>query len=1189
MGDVEFPTCLHGFIILPIFLPLFRNSSFQEEHFVNLASFTQLFTQVSHQLNWIEDESTQSFGHINIGVSDEVLNFLCTSCELLLEFNVEDFLNGTTNLQLFLNVADKIDQIGNFFLRIFLKGLLLVPILGGLWHKKRVGLVIVENQHQLEISGVQKEQLIELLNLLISLRLGEKKCTHLIILNEEGRSIASCLNLCSVLFCQSQFFLSIYRYFSSVEKGGDLTYFLSSQKFQWIDNFFLSQWKTLLTADLNYKINQVFVNADLRVSPLNYIAIIGCEDINLIAEIIRTVNNLGENLKIICIHTDTDVLQNIRQELFKFSFPDILFRDLEHGILEGTHGKDQNGIFPIFFHIEEYKKYFSPFKQGGIMVNFHSVDTETAFKNIGMSPHFSLQLILNLKGQYPSPADEYLLACSKVGLFPKLNSFSKFPHTAGFAAVTCCHFEKREYSVRKARLDDINKLLVVEKECWALPLRVDKGELLRRISTFPRGQLVLQYKGDIIGVMYSQQITNISEEFSYLEIGRLFNPSGTTIQFLAVNVLPEFQQGEFGNQLLEFMLIYSSTFPNIHTAVAVTRCKNFLSQNKYPLSEYIFQTRQDGLPLDPVLRFHGIHGATIEGLLPRYRPGDIDNEGAGIVVNYQLLNRKNLLESNKASAEETVNRKLISSPDQVETFLRESLVSVLGRESFLETSTFMELGIDSLGLLEFRERLQNKLGVDISPTIFFEHFSFRKLLHYFLQRNSLPPKLAPPKGMKIISPSALSTNRQQKETFLLCISAGTRFQLEKRVSSAQQEILQNNNSTHLENFCYLPELDKSSQFSHRMAVVGSSSEELFTYLNNWNSGLTSPKNCFSTPFSGCEQDKLKIGFLFSNSGTHVGLGITLYRLSNIFRISLQKCETILLSLIPNFCLTEILYSPATGQLMEKYALPIIFSVEYSLCKFWNTLGITPNVVIGYGFSEYVAACIAGAITLEEGLKISIKYADILLQQTAAFVSIFTNEHTIRMSLLNLQQPHSIKIVGINSPNHTVVSGPKQELDMLLKKLGHSGNIRHIFSSSTSVVHSPLVVNLLLPFKNMLKTCNFSSPNLSLISSLTGTRFPFGKKMGERYWRKQLSSPVRFLSGVYSLLEDSTSIFIEIGPSGGLLSIAQDVCKDLVYFPKLLFLSSLRHGSSTEWRGLLSNLAKLYTLGANINVELLVNY
>jgi len=61
-----------------------------------------------------------------------------------------------------------------------------------------------------------------------------------------------------------------------------------------------------------------------------------------------------------------------------------------------------------------------------------------------------------------------------------------------------------------------------------------------------------------------------------------------------------------------------------------------------------------------------------------------------------------------------------------------------------------------------------------------------------------------------------------------------------------------------------------------------------------------------------------------------------------------------------------------------YAQPALFCFEYALFQLWHDWGIEPVAVMGHSVGEWVAACVADVVSLEEALRDAItasrKYA-----------------------------------------------------------------------------------------------------------------------------------------------------------------------------------------------------------------------
>ncbi|NER22524.1 MAG: GNAT family N-acetyltransferase [Symploca sp. SIO1C2] len=295
-------------------------------------------------------------------------------------------------------------------------------------------------------------------------------------------------------------------------------------------------------------------------------------------------------------------------------------------------------------------------------------------------------------------------------------------------ALNC--FDNKPYHLRHPSIEDLADLVALEELCWSANLRVDANELQRRIVDFPQGQFVLGLEGKILGAIYSQRIDNaqLLDDQTCTEVPSLHTESGVVVQLLAVNILPELQNQGLGDQLLEFMLQYCSRIDGVEKIVAVTLCRNYPDYSPMPIAEYIQQKNDSGLLVDPLLRFHQIHGAKIEKLLPGYRPKDLENQTCGVLVSYDIHHRQRF---DGATVEKNPQTKVKLAEDIDEVVASCVRKVMQQKQSFDVQRALMEMGIESLELLELRYLLQKKLGVEIDPNFFFKYGTAAAIAGYF--------------------------------------------------------------------------------------------------------------------------------------------------------------------------------------------------------------------------------------------------------------------------------------------------------------------------------------------------------------------------------------------------------------------------------------------------------------------------
>ncbi|MEM6716986.1 MAG: polyketide synthase dehydratase domain-containing protein, partial [Cyanobacteria bacterium P01_C01_bin.147] len=122
-------------------------------------------------------------------------------------------------------------------------------------------------------------------------------------------------------------------------------------------------------------------------------------------------------------------------------------------------------------------------------------------------------------------------------------------------------------------------------------------------------------------------------------------------------------------------------------------------------------------------------------------------------------------------------------------------------------------------------------------------------------------------------------------------------------------------------------------------------------------------------------------------------------------------------------------------------------------------------------------------------------------------------------------------------------------------------------------HSPLMEPMLAEFRQVAATVNYASPQMELISNVTGQVIDVANA---DYWVNHVRQPVQFATGMQTLANRGYNTFIELGAKPILLAMGRMCVPDL----EALWLPSLR--PDADWQTLFHSLGELYAAGASIN-------
>ncbi len=280
--------------------------------------------------------------------------------------------------------------------------------------------------------------------------------------------------------------------------------------------------------------------------------------------------------------------------------------------------------------------------------------------------------------------------------------------------------------IRPACAADLDALVVLETACWPHALAADREALAGRLDRYGDGQWVLVYETRVVGAIYAQRIDDVSALYQHhhRNVDQIHRPGAPILQLIAVNVLPEVRPLGFGDRLLAHALDRAQQAPDITGVAAVSLCRDF--DGGMALRDYIAETDAAGRPIDPILRFHHLHGAEIVGLVRDYRPEDRRNQGCGVLIRYDL---KQLAQKTQP----TPTRR-IQTPDQLKTAIDGAIGALLrerGQQTYSAGRALMDQGLDSLDLYSLRMSLEQTLGRPLDTDLFFRAPSGTALLRYF--------------------------------------------------------------------------------------------------------------------------------------------------------------------------------------------------------------------------------------------------------------------------------------------------------------------------------------------------------------------------------------------------------------------------------------------------------------------------
>ncbi|MFE7559172.1 type I polyketide synthase [Kitasatospora sp. NPDC057500] len=380
--------------------------------------------------------------------------------------------------------------------------------------------------------------------------------------------------------------------------------------------------------------------------------------------------------------------------------------------------------------------------------------------------------------------------------------------------------------------------------------------------------------------------------------------------------------------------------------------------------------------------------------------------------------------------------------------------------------------------------------------------------------------------------------------------------------------------------CYSANTGRS-HFPHRLAAVGATAGEIADRLADFVRDGPGEGLHLGTARGDGRGATAEPVFLFTGQGPQrAGMARQLFETQPSFRRTLERCEEILRDVLPTPLLSAVYPAAAAdGELINtmEYAQPGLFAVEYALAELWRSWGVEPAAVVGHSLGEYTAACFAGAMPLEDGLRLVAERGRLLqrLAGSGAMAAVCAPAEEVAAELAG-HDAALVSVAAVNGPANTTVSGVREVVDAVCAAFTARGaEVRRLRISTSS--HSPLVEPVLEPLRAALEKVSFGAPRLPLVSNLTGRAWPWDRPLDTGYWLDHARQPVLFADGVRSLYGLGHRTFLEVGPAPTLLGLVREVLTG----DDVLMLPSLRP-TYDDWGILLGSLGRLYAEGAEVD-------
>ncbi|MGW4694785.1 beta-ketoacyl synthase N-terminal-like domain-containing protein [Kitasatospora cineracea] len=318
-----------------------------------------------------------------------------------------------------------------------------------------------------------------------------------------------------------------------------------------------------------------------------------------------------------------------------------------------------------------------------------------------------------------------------------------------------------------------------------------------------------------------------------------------------------------------------------------------------------------------------------------------------------------------------------------------------------------------------------------------------------------------------------------------------------------------------------------------------------------------------------------VAFLFPGQGSQrAGMAKDLYAYCGAFSSALDECVQLLyketaLDLLPLLLEEGAAFDAVLRR--TSAAQPALFAVEYALARQLEHWGVWPKVMLGHSIGEYTAACLSGAITLPDAMRLVTARGRIMeAAPSGAMLSVLAEQDSVAALL-----PADLSIAAVNAPEATVVAGPEGAVERFAVLLAERSipakrlRVSHAF-------HSAAMDAALPAFHRVASAVSYGKARTKVVSNLSGEPV---QGFSADYLTEHLRQPVQFSRGVATVMRMPNPVFVEVGPGRTLSSFVLAQNRD----GAVRTCSPMAaNGSADAYETLLTTVGELWCSGVNVD-------
>ncbi|OVZ63025.1 [acyl-carrier-protein] S-malonyltransferase [Pigmentiphaga sp. NML080357] len=241
--------------------------------------------------------------------------------------------------------------------------------------------------------------------------------------------------------------------------------------------------------------------------------------------------------------------------------------------------------------------------------------------------------------------------------------------------------------------------------------------------------------------------------------------------------------------------------------------------------------------------------------------------------------------------------------------------------------------------------------------------------------------------------------------------------------------------------------------------------------------------------------------------------------------------------------------PADKLNLTTYTQPVMLTAGVAAYAAWQAAGgPAPSVVAGHSLGEYAALVAAGALTLEDAVRLVRIRADAMqsavpVGQGGMAAILGLTDDQVRAACAAAAQSEVVEAVNFNAPAQVVIAGHKTAVERACEAAKQAGAKRALPLPVSAPFHSSLMQPAAQTLAKALEAIDIQSPRIPVLNNVDVAAPTQPAAIADALVR-QAWHPVRWVETIQTMQSQGITHIVECGPGKVLTGLAKRIAPEL---------------------------------------------